>query len=301
MRHRTSLPHSLRCILDGFLRLFHGTHIQCLLGTGRGVHRAPDIADGVRDADRGRTVPILAPLQNAPVLLRVTMVGPPGRPDTGRPGCPAPDWSRRADTGRAGRDAAAPPGRKGACHRMAARRLRSRPQQDRPGQQLGGRRDRRALAVPDPPGGAARPGGAVHQARPQQTRHRPRTDRRTGTALPHQGIHVVADSAYGCGAFAAIGSTATMTTRARSDAVFYHLAPPRTGNAAGPEYAVSGPAPRPTTPPSAPGARPPSPATARHCAATSPRSPARGTSVAHRLRPGRPGRRHPPRQGQQRL
>jgi len=76
MRHRTSLPHSLRCILDGFLRLFHGTHIQCLLGTGRGVHRAPDIADGVRDADRGRTVAILAPLQNAPVLLRVTMVGP---------------------------------------------------------------------------------------------------------------------------------------------------------------------------------------------------------------------------------
>ncbi len=42
-------------------------------------------------------------------------------------------------------------------------------------------------------------------------------------------IHVVADAAYGCGAFAGLGDDMTMTTRARSNAVFSELAPPRTG------------------------------------------------------------------------
>jgi hypothetical protein len=42
-------------------------------------------------------------------------------------------------------------------------------------------------------------------------------------------IHVVADAAYGCGAFAGLGHDMTMTTRARSNAVFHELAPPRTG------------------------------------------------------------------------
>jgi hypothetical protein len=41
-------------------------------------------------------------------------------------------------------------------------------------------------------------------------------------------IHLVGDSAYGCGAFAGLAGI-TMTTRARINAVFYHLAPPRTG------------------------------------------------------------------------
>jgi DDE superfamily endonuclease len=42
-------------------------------------------------------------------------------------------------------------------------------------------------------------------------------------------IHVVADAAYGCGAFAGLGHDMTMTTRARSNAVFFEPAPPRTG------------------------------------------------------------------------
>jgi hypothetical protein len=42
-------------------------------------------------------------------------------------------------------------------------------------------------------------------------------------------IHAVGDSAYGCGAFAGLGDAMTMTTRAKINATFYHLAPPRTG------------------------------------------------------------------------
>ncbi|MGH3927906.1 MAG: hypothetical protein ACRDTT_34435, partial [Pseudonocardiaceae bacterium] len=42
-------------------------------------------------------------------------------------------------------------------------------------------------------------------------------------------MQVVADAAYGCGAFAGLGHDMTMTTRARSNAVFLELAPPRTG------------------------------------------------------------------------
>jgi DDE superfamily endonuclease len=42
-------------------------------------------------------------------------------------------------------------------------------------------------------------------------------------------IHVVGDAAYGCGSFAGLGDDMTMTTRARSNAVFSELAPSRTG------------------------------------------------------------------------
>lgn len=42
-------------------------------------------------------------------------------------------------------------------------------------------------------------------------------------------IHVVADAAYACGSFAGLGHDMTMTTRARSTAVFFEPAPPRTG------------------------------------------------------------------------
>lgn len=42
-------------------------------------------------------------------------------------------------------------------------------------------------------------------------------------------IDVVADAAYGCGAFIGLGDGMTMTTRARTNAVFSRLAPPRTG------------------------------------------------------------------------
>jgi hypothetical protein len=40
--------------------------------------------------------------------------------------------------------------------------------------------------------------------------------------------HVVADAAYGCGAFMGLGEGMTMTTRAKTNAVFSHLAPPLT-------------------------------------------------------------------------
>jgi hypothetical protein len=42
-------------------------------------------------------------------------------------------------------------------------------------------------------------------------------------------VHIVADAAYGCGAFIGLGDGMTMTTRAKANAVFHHLAPPRTG------------------------------------------------------------------------
>jgi hypothetical protein len=42
-------------------------------------------------------------------------------------------------------------------------------------------------------------------------------------------IHVVADAAYGCGAFIGLGEGMTMTTRAKANAVFSQLAPSRTG------------------------------------------------------------------------
>jgi hypothetical protein len=42
-------------------------------------------------------------------------------------------------------------------------------------------------------------------------------------------IHLVADAAYGCGAFAGLGEGMTMTTRAKVNATFFALAPPRTG------------------------------------------------------------------------
>jgi hypothetical protein len=42
-------------------------------------------------------------------------------------------------------------------------------------------------------------------------------------------IHLVADAAYGCGAFIGLGDGMSMTTRAKTNAVFSHLAPPRTG------------------------------------------------------------------------
>ncbi|MGH3906520.1 MAG: IS701 family transposase, partial [Pseudonocardiaceae bacterium] len=42
-------------------------------------------------------------------------------------------------------------------------------------------------------------------------------------------IHVVADAAYGCGAFIGLGDGMTMTTRAKTNAVFSQVAPSRTG------------------------------------------------------------------------
>lgn len=42
-------------------------------------------------------------------------------------------------------------------------------------------------------------------------------------------IHIVADAAYGCGAFIGLGDGMSMTTRAKANAVFSQLAPPRTG------------------------------------------------------------------------
>lgn len=42
-------------------------------------------------------------------------------------------------------------------------------------------------------------------------------------------IHAVGDSAYGCGSFAGLGVGMTMTTRAKVNATFHELAPPRTG------------------------------------------------------------------------
>lgn len=47
--------------------------------------------------------------------------------------------------------------------------------------------------------------------------------------FPDRDIHLVADSAYGCGAFTGLGAGMTITTRAKANATFYQLAPPRTG------------------------------------------------------------------------
>jgi hypothetical protein len=47
--------------------------------------------------------------------------------------------------------------------------------------------------------------------------------------FPDREVHIVADAAYGCGAFIGLGDGMTMTSRAKGNAVFHHLAPPRTG------------------------------------------------------------------------
>jgi SRSO17 transposase len=47
--------------------------------------------------------------------------------------------------------------------------------------------------------------------------------------FPDRDIHIVADAAYGCSAFMGLGEGMTMTTRAKANAVFSQLAPPRTG------------------------------------------------------------------------
>jgi putative lipoic acid-binding regulatory protein len=47
--------------------------------------------------------------------------------------------------------------------------------------------------------------------------------------FPDRDLHAVGDSAYGCGAFAGLGAGMTTTTRAKVNAVFSELAPPRTG------------------------------------------------------------------------
>jgi len=52
---------------------------------------------------------------------------------------------------------------------------------------------------------------------------------RVAEAFPSRIIHLVGDAAYGAGQFAGLGAGITMTTRARSNAVFYRSAPPRTG------------------------------------------------------------------------
>jgi len=47
--------------------------------------------------------------------------------------------------------------------------------------------------------------------------------------FPNHELHIVADAAYGCGAFCGLGDAMTMTTRAKANAVFHQPAPPRTG------------------------------------------------------------------------
>jgi hypothetical protein len=47
--------------------------------------------------------------------------------------------------------------------------------------------------------------------------------------FPDREVHSVADAAYGCSAFIGLGDGMTMTTRVKANAVFSHLAPPRTG------------------------------------------------------------------------
>jgi hypothetical protein len=47
--------------------------------------------------------------------------------------------------------------------------------------------------------------------------------------FPSRDVHIVADAAYGCSAFIGLGDGMSMTTRAKANAVFHQLAPPRTG------------------------------------------------------------------------
>jgi hypothetical protein len=47
--------------------------------------------------------------------------------------------------------------------------------------------------------------------------------------FPTRTIHLVADAAYGAGHFAGLPASVTITTRVRSNAVFHHRAPARTG------------------------------------------------------------------------
>ena len=45
-------------------------------------------------------------------------------------------------------------------------------------------------------------------------------------------VHIVADAAYGCAAFAGLGDGMSMTTRAKTNAVFHHLNPRNHGGPA---------------------------------------------------------------------
>ena len=49
--------------------------------------------------------------------------------------------------------------------------------------------------------------------------------------FPDRDIHLVADAAHGCHAFTGLGDGTTITTRARTNAVFYHLPANAAGHA----------------------------------------------------------------------
>jgi hypothetical protein len=101
-------------------------------------------------------------------------------------------------------------------------------------QQLGGHGDRGDVAVLLTSRDASGPGRAGGQRRPAKPDlARDLLDVIAGH-FGDRDIHLVGDSAYGCGAFAGLGDGMTTTTRAKVNATFYQLAPPRTGKRGGP-------------------------------------------------------------------
>jgi hypothetical protein len=96
--------------------------------------------------------------------------------------------------------------------------------------------------------------------------------------FPDRDIHLVADTAYGCNAFAGLGHGMTITTRARTNAVFSHLAHPAAANAAGHASKANGSVHQPTSPDQHGGRPSRCPATAGPTPSRSPNRPACGTA-----------------------
>jgi hypothetical protein len=94
--------------------------------------------------------------------------------------------------------------------------------------------------------------------------------------FPSREIHIVADAAYGCGAFCGLGDGMSMTTRPKANAVFHHPAPPRTGKRGRPRLKASGSAHPPTSPPPTSGPRP-------RCAATASPAVSSGQCITPRM------------------
>lgn len=112
---------------------------------------------------------------------------------------------------------------------LVARRVGRRRQEGRLRQQLGGAGHRGQPAVLHPPRRPADPVLACEKGgRSNPDLARDLLDQ-VAEASPSRTIHLVGDAAYGAGHFAGLGANITMTTRARSNAVFHHPTPPATG------------------------------------------------------------------------
>ena len=114
---------------------------------------------------------------------------------------------------------------------------------------------------------------------------------RLAAELPGRRVHVTADSAYASEELKELPGSVTWTTRLRSNAALYGLAPERTGRKGRPRKKATACPPSRRSPPRRSSRKPPSPATARLRPFTRMPSPACGTTSPARQAPPRHHRR----------